>query len=84
MVFAAPIYCCTVGSPARVVVELLSGKLAGKPIGWIVAAGTMWSALAHRDFLNSLSDEVNAEILPTKKPSCIVPAKANDVLTRSQ
>src|SRR5689334_5344062 len=40
VIFAAPVYCYTVGSPARVVVELLSEKLAGKPIGLITAAGS--------------------------------------------
>lgn len=64
VIFAAPVYCYTVGSPARVAVELLSSMLAGKPIALITAAGSPRSMLAHRDFLNSLSDEVNAQILP--------------------
>ncbi|HTW79081.1 MAG TPA: NAD(P)H-dependent oxidoreductase [Terracidiphilus sp.] len=64
VVFAAPIYCFSVGSPARVVIELLSASLEGKPVALITAAGSMRSALAHRDFLNSLADEVSARILP--------------------
>jgi len=64
IVFTAPVHCFTVGSPTRVVAELVSGKLAGKPVGLITAAGSPRSALAHRDFLYSLCDEVGAQILP--------------------
>ena len=60
VIFCLPIYCYTASGGAKTISEILGGQggaLTRKPVGFLVASGTIRSHLAVRDLMSSMAFE---------------------------